>query len=129
MKHRHIWDTLLTSEMEFFVKIGIYKVIFYRLMILYTVFLYECLYLCQFVTGSIPSQVGPSSNGVFVTITIANVVFYWAMVSHVQFLSMNFIFVSLQVVPARSRWFQLVLGSSSLFQVVPACSFFWYVRK
>ena len=77
----------------------------------------------------------------FVTITIANVVFYWAMVSHVQFLSMNFIFVRVssllspsryrwfQVVPARSRWFQHVLGSSSLFQVVPACSFFWYVRK
>ena len=41
----------------------------------------------------------------FVTITIANVVFYWAIVLHVQFLFMNFLFfcVSLWLSPSRSE--------------------------
>ena len=81
MKHSRIWDTLSTSKLKIFVTIGIYNVIF----------LNECLYLCQFVTGFILPQVIPASETVFfVTITIANLIFYWAIVLHVQFLFMNF---------------------------------------
>ena len=36
MKHSRIWDTLPTSKMELFVTIGIYKVIFCRLMTQYS---------------------------------------------------------------------------------------------
>ena len=127
--------------MEFFVTIGIYKVLFCRLMILYTQ--YSCISVFIFVS-SLPApfrsrwfHLQASEMVFFVIITFANVVFYWVMVLHVQFLPIIFFFffcVSpllspslyrwFQVIPACSRWFQLVLGSSSSFQVVPARSSF-----
>ena len=69
----------------------------------------------------------------FTTIAIAEVVLYWAILLHAQFLPRNFfICVSLllspsssrsfQVNPACSRWFQLVPSGCSLFQVVRADS-------
>ena len=74
-----------------------------------------------------------SEMELFVTITIANVRFYWTMMLHVQFLPMNFLSlcqfidasISLQAVPACSRWFQLFVGGFSSFQVVLAHSM-WF---
>ena len=62
----------------------------------------------------------------FVTITIANVRFYWAVVLYTQSLPMNFLFSclvpggswSFQMFPARSRQVQLVPGGSSSFLVL-----------
>ena len=126
--------------MELFVTIGIYKVIFCRLMILYTQYCSMSAFIC---VSSLPApfcsrwfHLQASEMVFFVTITIVNVVFYWAMVLHVRFLPMNFLFFCVgsllstsryrwfQVVPTRSRWFQLVPGSPSSFQVVPARSSF-----
>ena len=64
---------------------------------------------------------------VFVTIAIANVVFYWVMVLHAQFIPMNFLFfVSVRcwvhLVTGGSTLFEFAAGSFSLFQMVPACS-------
>ena len=66
----------------------------------------------------------------FVTIAIANIVFYWVMVLYGQsLLSLCMIFffcVSvccwIHLVPHGSRRFQLVPDGFSLFQVVPPCS-------
>ena len=57
----------------------------------------------------------------FVTRTIANVLFYCAMALHVQFLPMNFLFfcVSSLLSPSRCRWFQVVPARSRWFQLVP----------
>ena len=143
MKHSRIWDTLLISNVELFVTIGIYKVIFCRLMTSYIPYSPMSVFIC------VSSLLVPFCSRwfhlqalemmFFVTITIANVVFYWVMVLHVQFLPMNLFFfcVSLlmnqtcsrlfQVVPVHSRWFQLILGSSSSLQVVPTCSSLSYV--
>ena len=68
----------------------------------------------------------------FMTITIADVVFYWVIVLR-QFLPMNFLFFEsvccwlyliiggftlFQVVTAHSRWFQLVPGSSTILVII-----------
>ena len=73
--------------------LGIWKVIFCKLM---SVFI-----LCQ--TKYCAKQT--SEMVLFVTITIANVVFYWAMVLHVQFLFITSLFfcVSLWLIPSRSE--------------------------
>ena len=132
-KQSQTWDIFSTSKLELFVKIGICKIIFCRLMILYT------SYECQFVTGFIPFQVNLQTSKIFlfVTIAIPNVVFCQAMVLQAQFFRMNFLLFCVssllspyrsrwfQLVPgslAVSRWFQLVLGSSSSFQVIQAYS-------
>ena len=80
MKHSRIWDTLPTSKMELFVIIGIYKVIFCRLMILYTQYCPMSVFIC---VSSLPApfcskwfKLQASEMVSFVTITIANVVFY-----------------------------------------------------
>ena len=64
----------------------------------------------------------------FLIIDLANVVFCWAIVLHPQFLPMNFVsYVSSLLSPACSRYFQLVLGGSSSFQVVAVpLSFYMY---
>ena len=72
-----------------------------------------------------------SPANIFVTITIADVVLYWAMILYVQFLPMNFLFFCLFV--AECILLQMVPGSSSSFLVlvcvmVPARSLFYYVR-
>ena len=60
----------------------------------------------------------------FVTITVANVVFCWAMVFHVQFLPINFLFfcVSSLLSPSRSRWFQVVPAHSRWFSLLQSSS-------
>ena len=117
------------------VTIGIYKVIFCILMILYTQYCSMSVFSC---VSSLPVPFCPRwfhlqtpEMVLFVTITVAKVVFYLAVVLHVQFLPMSFLLFCVssllrpssyrwfQAVPARSRLFQLVLGSSSLLQVVP----------
>ena len=62
----------------------------------------------------------------FVTITIANIIFYWGMVLHAQFLPMNFFFVSVSLLlsPYRYRWFQVVPACSRWFQLVPPFSMY-----
>ena len=143
MKYTRIWDTLPTSKMELFVTISIYKVIFRRLMILYTQYSFMSVFIC---VSSLPApfcsrwfHLQASEMVLFVTITITNIVFYWEMVLHVQFLPMNFFFFCVnsllspsryrwfQVVPARSRWFKLLLvvpARSSWFQLVPPFSIY-----
>ena len=134
MTHSRIWDTFPTSKMEHFLTIGIYIVIFCRLMISYTLdspmSLYICVSLLLVPYCSRWFHLQASEMVLFITITIANVLFYWAMMLHVQFLPMKFFLlcqfvtesISLQV--SGSRWFQVVLGSSSSFQMVPARSSF-----
>ena len=65
------------------------------------------------------------------TITFVNIEFYWPMVIAGSVFPMNFkfflcqfvaILISLLVVQPCSRWFKLVLDGSCLFQVVPARS-------
>ena len=103
-------------------------------MILYTqycpmsVFIYVSSLLVPFRSRWFHLQT--SEMVLFVAIAIANVVFYWVMVLHAQFLPMKFLFF----VPVRcwvhlatggSTLFELAPGSSSLFQMVPACSI-WF---
>ena len=100
MKHSQIWDTLPTSKMELFVTKVIYKVIFCMLMISYTQCSSMIIFICVSSTSapfySMWFQLQASEMVLFVTIAIANVVFYWTMVLHVQFLPMNFFSVSVR---------------------------------
>ena len=125
---------------------GICKIIFCRLMMLYTqycpigVFIYVSSllfpYCCRCFHLQTPEKV------LFVTITIATIVFYWTTVLQAQFLPINLLFlvsfvaesISLKVVlpcyrwyeivPICFRWLQLVSCGSSLVQVVFVfCSF------
>ena len=76
--------------------IDVCKVIFFRLMIRYTQYSRTSVIIC------VSSLLVPFCSRWFhlqasemvpcVTITIANAVFYWVMVLHIQFLSMNFLF-------------------------------------
>ena len=100
--------------MELFLTIGVCKVIFCRLMVFYRQYCPMSVFVCvssllvPFYSKCFHLQT--SEIVLFVTITIANVVFYWAMVLHVQFLSYEFhVFCdSSLLVPSCSRWFQLV---------------------
>ena len=101
MKHSRIWDTFPTSKMRLFVTIDIYKVTFCWLIILYTHYCSMSVFIC---VSSLPApfcsrcfHLQASERGFFVTITIANVIFYWAMVLHVQFLPMNFFYFSVAI--------------------------------
>ena len=139
MTHSRIWDTFPTSKMEHFLTIGIYIVIFCRLMISYTLdssmSLFICVSLLLVPYCSRWFHLQASEMVLFITITIANVVLYGAMMLHVQFLPMNvflqcqFVTESISLQVSSSRWFQAVLGSSSSFQMVPARSSFYCVRK
>ena len=122
-----IWDTFLTSKMALFMTIVICKVIFLRLMILYTqycpmsAFIYVSSLLVPF--RSMWFHLQTSERVLLMTITISNFVFYWAMVLHVQFLPMNFLFFKsvlcwVQLLTGSSRWLQLVPGGSSSFLVL-----------
>ena len=85
-------------------------------------------FVCQRFTGSIPFQVVPylqtTEMVLFVTIAIADVVFHRVLhtVSSYDFLVFC---VSSLLSPSRSNRFQLVPGSSSLFQVVSVLSI-WF---
>ena len=127
IRQSKICDTLSTSKMELLVAIGICKVICSRLMILYTQYCLMGFFVCvswllvPFRRGWFHLQT--SEIVLFVKITIAKVVFYWAMVSIAQFLPINFLFfVSVRC------WVHLVTSVSSLLQVVPVrCSSFLLV--
>ena len=135
INQRRIWDNLPTSKIELFVTIGICKVIFRRLMILYTQYcpmsVFNCVSSLRFPFFSRLFHLQTSEMVLFLTITIANVAFYWAMVLHVQFLPMNFLLfcVSLFLSPSQYRCFLVVPARSRWFQLVPARSLFQYVRK
>ena len=54
----------------------------------------------------------------FVTVTIANVVFCCAIMLHLQFRPINLFFcVSLVLTPSRYRWFQVISACSRWFQL------------
>ena len=130
VKHSQIWETLPTSKMEHFVAIDVCKVIFFRLMIRYTQYCRTSVFICvssllvPFCSRRFHQQA--SKMVLCVTRTIANAVFYWVMVLHIQFLSMNFLFfVSVRCwvhLASVFRYSQLVPGVSSSFQVFPARS-------
>ena len=97
---------------------GICKIIFCRLMMLYTQYcpmgVFICVssllfpYCCRCFHLQTPEKV------LFVTITVATIVFCWTTVLQAQFLPINSGF----------RWLQLVSCGSSLVQVVFVfCSF------
>ena len=118
IKYSRILDTLPTPKMEFFVTIGICKVICSRLMILYTQYCSVGVFICVsslqvlFCYREFHGQA--SETVLFVTMTIANVVFYWLMALNVQFLAMNFLFfcASPLLSPSRYRCFQVVPARS-----------------
>ena len=120
IKQSQIWDTLPTSKMELFVTIGICKVISCRLMILYIQYCPMNVFICvNPLLVSLHSRwfyLQTSEMMLFVTITIANVVFYCAMLLDVQFLPMNLLFF----VSVRCRVHRVTDGST-LSQVVPPC--------
>ena len=127
MRHSQIWDTLPTSKMELFVTISIYKVIFCRLILLYTQYSSMSVFTCaSSLLAPFCSRWFHFQMVFFVTITIANITFYWDMVLHVQFLPMNFFFVSVSSLlsPYRYRWFQVVPARSRWFQLVPPFSMY-----
>ena len=146
-KQSRIWVTLATSKMELFVTIGICKVIFCRLVL-------HTQYCPMIVFISVSSLLVPFCSRwfhrqtpemvLFVTITNANVLFYLTMVWHIQLLPVNFLFFvsvcyrvhfipggprQFQVVPARFRWFRLVLGGSSSFLVLACTQFLVVIYK
>ena len=104
--------------MKLFVTLGVYEVVFWRLMILYTqycsmsVFIYVSSLPASFCSRWFHLQA--SEMVFFVTLTIANVLFYWALVLHVHFFPMNFFFSVCQFFPESI--------SLQVFQVVPARS-------
>ena len=79
-EHSRIWNTFPTSKTELFVTIAIYKVIFRRLMILYTLYSSMSVFIC---ISSLPApfcsrwfHLQASEMVLFVTITIPNIAFY-----------------------------------------------------
>ena len=122
--------------MELFVIKHISKVISFRLMILHTQYFPMSVFICVSLLVSFRSRwfhLQTSEMVLFLTVTIANVLLYWAMVLHAvssyeflvfflcQFIAEAILF---QVFPACYRWFQLIPGSSSLFQLVPCLSMY-----
>ena len=113
---------------------GICKIIFCRLMMLYTqycpmdVFIYVSSllfpYCCRCFHLQTPEKV------LLVTTTIATVVFYWTTVLQVQFLPTNLLFLVsvccwVHLVKGGSAMFQVVSDSSNSLQVVAVC-FMWF---
>ena len=124
-----------TSKVKLFVIIGFCKVIFCRLMVLYTHYCpMSVFFISQLVTGSIPFQVVPHAN-IWDAALCDNGLYYCillAMILHAQFLPMNFLVIVsvlcrvhfvpdysnlFRVVPAHSRSFQLVSGGSMRFRL------------
>ena len=132
IKQSPIWVSLPTCKMELFVRISVYKVIFCRLMLWYTQY---ALWVSLFVSTrywfhSVPGGfTGKHRRCCFLSRTIANVVFYWAMILHVQFFSYEFLVFFLCRFVAESFSFQMILGSSSSFQVVLGCYRWSQVRS
>ena len=113
IKQSQIWDTLPTFKIEIFVTIVICTVIL-AWYCTHSIALWVS-FLCQLVLVPFHSRwfhLKISEMLLFVTIAIANVVFFWAMVFHTQFLPMNLFFMSVQcwvnLVPGGSSWFQLI---------------------
>ena len=113
---------------------GICKIIFCRLMMLYTqycpmdVFIYVSSllfpYCCRCFHLQTPEKV------LLVTTTIATVVFYWTTVLQAQFLPTNLLFLVsvccwVHLVKGGSAMFQVVSDSSNSLQVVAVC-FMWF---
>ena len=113
---------------------GICKIIFCRLMMLYTqycpmgVFIYVSSllfpYCCRCFRLQTPEKV------LLVTTTIATVVFYWTTVLQAQFLPINLLFLVsvccwVHLLKGGSAMFQVVSDSSNSLQVVAAC-FMWF---
>ena len=91
-----------------------------------TVLPYECLFGISLLLVPFRSRwfhLQLSEMVIFVTIAIANVVFYWAVLLHaVSSYEFLVFYVNSLLSLSRSRWFHLVPGGFNSFQVVPACS-------
>ena len=129
IKQSQIWDTLRTSKMELFLIKHIFKVISCRLMILYTHYCPMSFFICLSLQVSFCSRwfhLQTSKMVLFGTITIANVVFYQVIelhaISSYEFIIFSVIPFWVHLVTGGSTLLQVVRGSSSLFQVVPAHS-------
>ena len=129
IKQSQIWDTLRTSKMELFLIKHIFKVISCRLMILYTQYCPMSFFICLSLQVSFCSSwfhLQTSKMVLFRTITIANVVFYQVIelhaISSYEFIIFSVIPFWVHLVTGGSTLLQVVRGSLSLFQVVPAHS-------
>ena len=91
-----IWYTLPTCKIGLFLTKFVDKDIFSWQLVIYTASLYEFLLSCVSLFlvpySSMFFHLQISELELFITIAIANVVFYWATVLHVQFAPMNFLF-------------------------------------
>ena len=96
-----IWDTLMTSKMELFPTTGFCKVILCRFMILYTHYCPMSVLLVPFCCRCFHRKT--SEMVLLLTIAIANVVFYWAMLLRAQFLPTNFFFFFVNPLLSLSR--------------------------
>ena len=81
-------------------------------MILYTLYSSMSVFIC---ISSLPApfcswwfHLQASEMMLFVTITIPNIVFYWAMVLHVQFLPMNFFFFCVSPLLSSSHYLEIL---------------------
>ena len=92
-----IWYTLPTSKIGLFLTKFVDKDIFSWQLVIYTQhhfmsFFLSCVSLFLVPYSSMLFHLQRSELELFITIAIANVVFYWATVLHVQFAPMNFLF-------------------------------------
>ena len=116
--------------MELFVTVGVCKVIFCMLMILYTqycpmsVFIFVSSLPVPFCFRSFHLQTSEMVLFVTITMFIANVSFYRAMALRVQFHPMNFLFFCVRslLAPSHFSWFQVVPVRFMWLQVVSARS-------
>ena len=126
VKQSQIWDTLPTSKMKLFVTIGLCKIIFCRLMILYTQYCPMSVLICvSLLLVSLRSEWFHLQTSEMVLFVKNNYCQCWillVMVLQPQFLPTNFLFFVLV-----RCWIQLVPGVSSSFQVIPAWSSFFLV--
>ena len=131
VKQSWIWDTLPTCKIELFVTMGIFKVIFCRLMILYTQYSPMSFFSvpASYWFHSVPSgytwkHLRWHSFWQWLLLILYSIEQWYY--THSLFYGFLVFFVSVccwfPLVPGGSSLFQIIPGSSSSFQVVPPCS-------
>ena len=114
IKQSQVWETLPRPKMELFVTIGICKVIYFRYFT-YSIAKWVSLFALAHYWFLVPFrsmwfQRLTSKTVLFLTISIANAVFWWTMVLGIFYEFLVFCVSSLQS-PSCYRCSQLVWGS------------------
>ena len=122
-------DTFPTSNMELFMVIGIFRVIFCKLMILYRQYCPECVFYvsARYWFYSVPGGFTCRYlRWCSLWVQLLLVLYYIGQ----QLLQLSFSYrflitcVSFLLNPSRSRWFQLIPACSRWFQLVPCFSMY-----